>query len=195
MSSIRAAGVPLSHVRLVSVNGMNYGTAMPVAVLRPEACPRTYPVLPAGRTPLFLPGIVVVREARATYGAGPRLLDRVRDAIRTRHCSRSTERTYCAWIRRFILFHGKHHPADMGAPEVGRFLSWLATEAKVSASTQNQALAAILFLYRVVLRIDLPWIDDIVHAKRLVRAAHLSKSASCHTLRHSFATHLLGGRL
>jgi integron integrase len=87
-------------------------------------------------------------------------------AIRTRHYSRSTERTYCAWIRRFVLFHGKRHPADMGVQEVGRFLSWLATDAKVSASTQNQALAAILFLYRDVLQIELPWIADVVHAKR-----------------------------
>jgi len=73
----------------------------------------------------------------------PRLLDRVRDALRLRHRRRRTERAYVGWIRRCILFHGKRHPAEMGAEEVSRFLSSLAVEAQVSASTQNQALAAI----------------------------------------------------
>ena len=76
-----------------------------------------------------------------------RLLDRVRDALRLRHYSRRTERAYVAWIRRYVLFHGKRHPAEMGAEEVSRFLSALAVEGRVSASTQNQALAALLFLY------------------------------------------------
>ena len=75
----------------------------------------------------------------------PRLLDKVRDALRLRHYSRRTERAYVGWIRRYILFHGKRHPADMGAPEVTRFLSALATQGGVAASTQNQALAALLF--------------------------------------------------
>lgn len=75
------------------------------------------------------------------------MLDRVRDAIRARHYSVRTELAYVAWIRRFILFHGKRHPVEMGGPEVARFLSNLATEGKVSASTQNQALSALLFLY------------------------------------------------
>src|SRR5207247_6325638 len=96
----------------------------------------------------------------------PRLLDRVRDALRARHYSRRTEDVYVAWIRRYILFHGKRHPADMGAPEITRFLSALAVEGKVAASTQNQALSALLFLYREVLEVDLPWMDEIVRAKR-----------------------------
>lgn len=78
----------------------------------------------------------------------PRLLDQVRAAIRTRHYSLRTEQAYCHWIKRYILLHGKRHPLDMGAPEIEAFLSALATDRGVSASTQNQALAAILFLYR-----------------------------------------------
>jgi hypothetical protein len=78
----------------------------------------------------------------------PRLLDRVRAAVSARHFSRRTEKVYVAWIRRFILFHDKRHPADMGGPEITRFLSALAMEGDVAASTQNQALSALLFLYR-----------------------------------------------
>src|SRR5215510_2611702 len=99
----------------------------------------------------------------------PRLLDRVREANRLRHGSRSTEKSYIAWIRRYILFHGKRHPAEMGAPEVAQFLSFLAVEGKVAASTQNQALSALLFLYRYVLQQDLPWLADVVRAKRPTR--------------------------
>src|SRR5881396_3334782 len=96
----------------------------------------------------------------------PRLLDRVRDAIRARHYSRRTEDAYVGWIRRYIFFHGKRHPIEMGAAEVTRFLSSLAVEGKVAASTQNQALSALLFLYRDVLELDLPWLDGVVRAKR-----------------------------
>jgi hypothetical protein len=86
----------------------------------------------------------------------------VREAIRLRHGSRSIEKSYVGWIRRYILFHGKRHPVEMGAPEVTRFLSFLAVQGKVAASTQNQALSALLFLYRHVLQQDLPWLDDVV---------------------------------
>ena len=95
----------------------------------------------------------------------PRLLDRVRVALRTRHCSPRTEKAYVGWIRRYILFHGKRHPAEMGAEEITRFLSALAIERNVAASTQNQALSALLFLYKEVLEQELPWLDDIVRAK------------------------------
>lgn len=94
-----------------------------------------------------------------------RLLDQVRDAIRVRHYSRRTEETYVDWIRRFILFHDKRHPADMGASEVAQFLSHLALRTHVSASTQNQALSAVLFLYRDVLGCDLGLVEGIVRAK------------------------------
>jgi integron integrase len=94
-----------------------------------------------------------------------RLLDRVRAALRIRHASLRTEKAYVGWIRRYILFHGKRHPADMGADEITRFLSALAVQRNVAASTQNQALSALLFLYREVLEQELPWLDDIVRAK------------------------------
>ena len=106
------------------------------------------------------------REPSSTEPSKPRLLDRVRGALRTRHYSRRTEDTYVAWIRRYIFFHNKRHPAEMGAPEITRFLSALAVEGNVAASTQNQALSAILFLYREVLELDLPWLDGVVRAKR-----------------------------
>src|SRR5207237_6592723 len=87
-------------------------------------------------------------------------------ALRVRHYSRRTERAYLGWIRRYIVFHAKRHPAEMGAAEVSRFLSSLAVEGRVSASTQNQALAALLFLYGPVLGVELPWLDDLVRAVR-----------------------------
>ncbi len=96
----------------------------------------------------------------------PRLLDQVRDRLRLRHYSYRTEQQYVAWIRRFILFHGKQHPRSMGAAQVEAFLNDLAVRQKVSASTQNQALAALLFLYKEVLKQDLPWLRHLVHAKK-----------------------------
>jgi integron integrase len=96
----------------------------------------------------------------------PKLLDRVRAAVRTRHYSSRTEETYLSWIKRFIFFHNKRHPAAMGADDVNAFLTSLAVDGHVSAATQNQALSAILFLYRAVLDDPLPWIGDIVRARR-----------------------------
>ena len=96
----------------------------------------------------------------------PRLLDQVRHAIRLRHYSFATEKAYVHWIKRFILANNKRHPRDMGAPEVQSFLTALAVQGNVSPSTQNQALSAILFLYRRVLEIELEWMDGIVRAKR-----------------------------
>src|SRR5438067_4161144 len=109
--------------------------------------------------------MLAVRETPASYPR-PRLLDRVRDAIRARHYSRRTEKAYVGWIKRYIFFHAKQHPVDMGAPEVARFLTSLAVDGRVAASTQNQALNALLFLYRVVLEVDLPWLDEVVRARR-----------------------------
>jgi integron integrase len=90
----------------------------------------------------------------------------VRDRIRVKHYSIRTETQYVQWVKRFILFHGKTHPRDMGAPEVEAFLTHLAVEGNVAAATQNQALSALLFLYREVLEIDLPWLDNVTRAKR-----------------------------
>jgi integron integrase len=93
------------------------------------------------------------------------LLDRVRRAIQLRHYSVRTEHAYVHWVRRFVLFHGKRHPAGMGAPEVSAFLSHLATHGRVAASTQNQARNALLFLYREVLLQPLPELEEVVRAK------------------------------
>ena len=113
----------------------------------------------------------------------PRLLDRVRHAIRVRHYAIRTESAYVDWAKRFILFHGKRHPVEMGAAEVEAFLTHLAIERHVAASTQNQAKAALLVLYKDVLGVELPWLDEVGSVKdwqRLpvvltsveVRAAH-----------------------
>lgn len=102
----------------------------------------------------------------AATGQAPRLLDQVRLRVRSKHFSLRTEASYVDWIRRFILFHDKRHPRDMGAPEVEAFLTSLAVDRNVSASTQNQALAAILFLYRDILQVDLPWLSGVTRAKK-----------------------------
>ncbi len=96
----------------------------------------------------------------------PKLLDRVRDRCRVRHLSLNTQHSYEAWIRRYILFHDKRHPLQMGAPEVAAFLTHLAVDRHVAASTQNQALSALLFLYREVLQQDFGWLNDVVRAKK-----------------------------
>ncbi len=99
----------------------------------------------------------------------PRLVDQVRAELRRRHYSRRTEEAYVAWIREYIRFHGIRHPRDMGKEEVESFLSHLAVARNVAAATQNQALAALLFLYRDVLGRKLDWLDSIVRAKKPVR--------------------------
>ncbi len=102
----------------------------------------------------------------STGPARPGLLAALRERLRSRHYSLRTERAYALWVRRFVVFHGRRSPRELGAREVTAFLSHLANHGRVAASTQNQALAAILFLYREVLRIDLPWLTEIVRAKR-----------------------------
>jgi integron integrase len=96
----------------------------------------------------------------------PRLLDRLRDKIRLKHYSIRTEHAYVDWVRRFILFHGKRHPMDLGAAEVEAFLTHLAVAGPVSASTQNQAKSALLFLYREVMGSELPWLQNVENARR-----------------------------
>ena len=137
----------------------------------------------------------------------PKLLDRLRASIRLKHYSIRTEEAYAQWVKRFILFHGKRHPGELGAPEVEAFLSHLATEGLVAASTQNQARSAILFLYNEVLGTELPWLSNVEQARKPRRLpvvlteeevrALLGQLQGLHwlvaslILRHSFATHLL----
>jgi integrase len=134
--------------------------------IREASPPGQYPTLPAGGDRC---APWACRESGPPEPPKPRLLDRVRQALRARHLSRRTEEAYGAWIRRFIVFHDKRHPAEMGAPEVTKFLTSLAVDGQVAASTQNQALSALLFLYKEVLEVDLPWLDGIVRAKRPAR--------------------------
>lgn len=105
-------------------------------------------------------------KSRSPSQRQPGLLAQVRDAMRTKHYSIRTEEAYVYWIRRFILFHGKRHPRDMGVEEIRQFITHLAVTQHVAASTQNQALSALLFLYKVVLRQDVDWIDGIIRAKK-----------------------------
>ena len=103
-------------------------------------------------------------------GSLPALFALVREKIRTRHLSLRTEHAYLQWVRRYVAFHRRRHPRELGAPEVEQFFSYLAVHRKVSAATQNQAMQALLFLYRHVLEIELPWLSNVTratHAKRL----------------------------
>jgi site-specific recombinase XerD len=93
------------------------------------------------------------------------LMEQVRAEIRARHYSRRTEDAYVHWIRRFIVFHGRRHPRDLGAPEISAFLTWLAVEQHVAASTQNQGLSGVLFLYRNVLRLDIGVVELLPRAR------------------------------
>jgi integron integrase len=107
---------------------------------------------------------LVVRHPSLPETRPPRLLEQVRLAVRMRHYSRRTEEAYVTWVRRYVLFHGKRHPSELGAPHVAAFLSSLATAGRVSASTQNQALSAVAFLYRVILNVDLGRLPSVVRA-------------------------------
>ncbi len=98
-----------------------------------------------------------------------KLLDQVRDVLRTRHYSYRTEKTYIEWILQYIRFHDIKHPANMGAAEIEAFLTYLAVERSVAASTQNQALTALLFLYREVLSVNLSWLENFRPAKKSSR--------------------------
>ena len=118
--------------------------------------------VPASAFNTFLPGT-------PTHMAQPKLFERVHAVARLRHLSLGTERAYSDWIRRFILFHRKRHPSEMGAEEIRLFLSHLAVEGRVAASTQNVALCALLFLYRDVLQLELPYVEGIERAKRPAR--------------------------
>ena len=111
--------------------------------------------------------MIVATEAES--GKGKKLLDQIRDVMRLKHYSFRTEQTYCDWIERFIRFHRMRHPRDLGEPEVAEFLTHLARAGNVAASTQNQALSALLFLYKHVLNVEIGWLQDVERAKKPVR--------------------------
>lgn len=133
---------------------------------RPARC---VPSQTTQRLPLpDLPKALPSSSALTPSASAPRspLLEQVREAIRVRHYSLRTEDTYLHWVKRFIVFHGNRHPAEMGAGEIGHFLSALAVEQQVSAATQNQALNALVFLYRHVLKLDVGQIENLARAKQ-----------------------------
>src|SRR5262249_46641129 len=136
----------------------------PIIPIPPSPRPTVPPASAArGRTD-------ALRAPSTPPAAGPpRLLDRVRSLIQERRYSRRTERAYVFWIKRYLAFHGMRHPSELDAAEVRGFLSQLATTQGVSASTQNQAFSALLFLYREVLRQELAGLDEVVRAKRTAR--------------------------
>ncbi len=107
-----------------------------------------------------------MQTANTPLAQPPKLLDQVRDRIRVKHYSIRTETQYVQWVKRFILFNEKKHPREMGSAEVEAFLTHLAVDGNVAAATQNQALSALLFLYKEVLQVDLPWLDNVTRAKR-----------------------------
>jgi site-specific recombinase XerD len=108
-----------------------------------------------------------VAEERVSYSTrAPKLLDRLREALHTRHYGRRTEQTYCHWIKRFILFNNVRHPQEMAEPEINAFLMHLAMKEKGSASTQNQALSALLFLYRYVIGREVGDLGEVIRARK-----------------------------
>jgi integron integrase len=115
-------------------------------------------------------------------GRAPRLLEQVRHRVRFRHYSRRTEEAYVHWAWRYVVYHGKRHPRELGPEQLTAFLSSLANDRHVSASTQNQALSALLFLYKEVLDIDLPWLSTIARAKRTRRIPVVLTHAEAHAL-------------
>jgi len=145
----------------------NLRTGRPLGLAIPATCIESG--TPISAQCLLSAGGTDLASSTCVNGKPPKLLDRVRHLIRARHYSPRTEEAYVHWIRRYILFHRKRHPSEMGAAEISRFLTWLAVERHVSASTQNQALSALLFLYKDVLGIDIGPLGDVPRARLPVR--------------------------
>ena len=130
--------------------------------------------------------------AAAATGDKPKLLDQVRNVIRRKHFSLRTERAYCDWIRRFILYHRKRHPREMAETEISEFLTHLARDGLVAASTQNQALSALLFLYREVLEHDIGWLESVERVKRPARLPEvLTRNEVSQVFQHLHGSHRL----
>jgi len=126
----------------------------------------------------------------ASAGHKPKLLDQVRDVIRRKHYSIRTEQAYVDWIRRFIIYHDKRHPAKMAEEEVAQFLTHLARDLNVAASTQNQALSALLFLYKEVLKQEIGWLEKVERARKPARLpVVLTRSEVKQIFAHLHGTH------
>ena len=123
-----------------------------------------------------------LHKPAAPVGGVPRLLEVARERMRTRHLSLRTEQAYLQWTRRYVAFHEGRHPRELGAPAVEQFLTHLAVHRKVSSATQNQALQALLFLYRQVLEIELPWLDNITRATTAKRLPVVLSREEVHSL-------------
>lgn len=138
----------------------------------------------------------ISEQEKSNTAQEPRLLDQVRNEVRTRHYSIRTERTYVQWVRRYVLFHHKRHPLEMGADEVRAFLTHLAVEGNVAASTHQQALSALLFLYKDVLKVDLPWLGELERPKKPKRLpVVLTPGEVQRVLAQLEGSHALMGRL
>lgn len=139
---------------------------------------------------------VAIARTPSTASQSPRLLDQIRARIRYKHYSLRTERAYVDWARRYIVFHGRRHPRELGGVEVEAFLAYLANERGVAASTHQQALAALLFLYGEVLGIDLPWLGDIGRPKKPKRLPIvLAVDEVASVITHMVGEHKLMARL
>lgn len=140
----------------------------------------------APEVPAALP---VIDDTRLPLSKQPNLWERIAGKVREKHYSLATERTYVMWAKKFVLWSGKRHPKDMGAAEVTAYLNHLAVDREVSASTQNQALSALLFLYKDVFGTELPWLDELTRAKRSKHIpAVLSVSEMQRLLSHTSGT-------
>jgi integrase len=126
--------------------------------------------------------VPTLHKPAAPVGGVPRLLEVARERMRTRHLSLRTEQAYLQWTRRYVAFHEGRHPRELGAPAVEQFLTHLAVHRKVSSATQNQALQALLFLYRQVLEIELPWLDNITRATTAKRLPVVLSREEVHSL-------------
>lgn len=115
---------------------------------------------PSQKMSVGKPGLSLIHDAK------PKLLDQLREALRARHYSRRTEQTYCSWVKRFIFFHDVRHLEEMAEPEINAFLTHLAVKKKVGASTQNQALSALLFLYRNVIGREVGDLGEVIRARK-----------------------------
>jgi integron integrase len=164
-SLLRSPTRPAAPSSASSTPGAPGGAPAPSSPAPPAEVSPSLQATPAPAPPAEVSG----RSIAPPAPRGPRLLERVRTELRTRHYSPRTEKAYVAWVRRFVVFSGMRHPEQMGAPEIACYLSHLATRELVSAGTQNQALSALVFLYREVLGREVAGLADVVRARRPFR--------------------------